>query len=121
MSFDGKNVVMPVTIANGASLSGVVGLIDYNLTLVGIQMPAAWTAAALTFQVSVDGGSTWQNLYDGSSERSEAVDAARYQRIDYTKYAGFTWLKVRSGTAGTPVNQGAARILYLQFAKVLAG
>ena len=29
-------------------------------------MPATWQTAALTFQVSPDGGTTWQELYDGA-------------------------------------------------------
>ena len=40
-------------IAAGTALSGPVPL--GALTLVGISMPAAWTAAPLTFQVSPDG------------------------------------------------------------------
>ena len=42
--------VSSATIANGASLSGAVYV--GNRRLIGIQMPAAWTAAVLTFQVS---------------------------------------------------------------------
>ena len=45
-----------VTISNGQSLSPQANL--GNKLLVGIQMPAVWTAAALTFQASPDGGTT---------------------------------------------------------------
>ena len=42
------------TIGTGASLSQQIDL--GAMTLVGIVMPASWTAAGLTFQVSADGG-----------------------------------------------------------------
>ena len=42
-----------VTIANGTSLSAAVNLGSGKLR--GIALPAAWTAAVLSFQVSLDG------------------------------------------------------------------
>lgn len=101
----------PVTIANGASLSGAAAL--NNQRLVAIIMPAAWTAAGLTFQAS-DDGTNWFNLHDGAgTEVSLTVAASRYVRLAPLDWSRIRYLKVRSGTSGAPVNQGADRIVTL--------
>jgi hypothetical protein len=100
-----------VTIANGAALSNAVKL--SGATLLGIEMPAAWTAAGLTFQHSID-GVTYTDLYDGAgAEVSLTVVAAHYVFLPPANWSGIVYLKVRSGTGGTPVNQGAERVLKL--------
>ena len=98
------------TIANGASLSGVIDL--GGRKLVAIDMPASWTAASLTFQASVD-GTNFDNMYDGATERSVTVAASYYSMLNIGDWIGVRYLKVRSGTSGTPVNQGGARVLTL--------
>jgi hypothetical protein len=105
----------PATILSGTSLSGPVAL--GALTLVGISMPAAWTAAALTFQVSPDGGATWQELVDNAGA-AISITAAAATFIMLIGEASFNWrginmIQVRSGTVGVPVNQGADRIVNL--------
>lgn len=102
---------LTVTIANGASLSGAVSLA--GLLLVGIVMPASWTAADLTFQASRD-GSTYNNVYDeGGLEVTVDAAVSRHIVIDPARFAGCEYLKVRSGTSGVAVNQAAARSLVL--------
>ncbi len=102
---------IPAVIANGASLSPEVDL--GARTLVGIAMPAAWTAAALTFQVSVDGGATWLNMQTASAELSYTAAAGQYIGVDPALWRGVNAIKVRSGTSGTPVNQGQQATLTL--------
>ena len=99
-----------VVIANGESLSGAKDL--RGRKLVAIIMPDTWTAASLTFQASVD-GTNYFNVYDGSSERTLSVSASYYSALNIADWVGFRYLKIRSGTAGTPVNQGGARTLTL--------
>ncbi len=100
------------TIANGQSLSTGVPL--GAKSLVGIAMPAAWDAAGLTFQVSVDDRATWLDLVDTSGTALAAtVAAAQFVQIDPTKWKGINNVKVRSGTAGAPVNQTADRAIIL--------
>lgn len=102
---------LTVTIANAASLSGAVNLAGMDLTR--IKLPAAWTAASLTFQVSED-GSTFQDLYDTSGEVTLTTPGtSRSVQVDPNNFAGIQWIKVRSGTSGTPVNQGGARSITL--------
>jgi hypothetical protein len=100
-----------VDIANGQSLSGAVNLAGH--LLVGVVMPSAWTTANLTLQVSRD-ASTYNNLHDfAGNEYTIVAAASRHILLDPSELAGAEWVKVRSGTSGTPVNQGAARVLYL--------
>lgn len=99
------------TIANGASLSDAVDL--GGKLLGGILMPAAWTAANLTFQASAD-GVTYGNVYDAvGDEYTVTAAASRFIALDPSMFSGAQYVKVRSGTAGSPVNQGAARVIVL--------
>lgn len=105
-------VVVTATIANGASLSGAVDLKSGRV--VALAMPAAWTAAVVTFQVSVDGGGTYQDLMDQyAAEVSLAVAQGKTYQLDPAMFLGFSNLKVRSGTSAAAQNQGAARDLAL--------
>lgn len=100
-----------VVIANGASLSSEADL--KGRKLVGILMPASWTAATITFQSRPTAAHTATNVYDAGTERSIAVDASRFHMVDIEDWMGVRFLAIRSGTAGAAVNQGAERTLTL--------
>ncbi len=105
----------PASIAAGQSLSGPVSLGAF--TLVGISMPTAWTTASLTFQASPDGGTTWQDIYDGAGNEV-MITAAAQQFVMLPNFPSYDWrginmLQVRSGTTGAPVNQVAAAVVNL--------
>lgn len=120
--------IRTATIANGASLSGAVDLFssgtkeDFDPTLAGIEMPAAWTSAKISFQVSTD-GTTYGSLFkiDGSTEYT--IDVSGYTAasssvvrsvpVEPQLFLGWRYVKIRSGEAASPVNQGAARSLIL--------
>jgi hypothetical protein len=103
---------IPVLIANGTAISAATPL--GAKTLVGLSMPAAWTAAGLSFQVSPDGGTTWQELVDTTGAAiSFTVAAATFMQVTPSSWRGVNMIKVRSGTSGSPVNQGADRTLTL--------
>lgn len=110
------NDALSAFIANGASLSGVVPIL--GRAIVGILLPATWTAAAITFSASPD-DITYGDLYDdGGTEvtiASASVVAGRFitNATILEKLASARYVKIRSGTTGTPVNQGAARTLIL--------
>lgn len=98
-------------IAKDGSITGVIDLAGYALC--GIQMPAAWTAADLTFQVSHD-GQTFADLYDhDDNEVAVKVDAARFIQLNPQDWLGVRFLKIRSGSAQTPTTQDAERIIVL--------
>lgn len=103
--------VFTVTIPANASLSGTVQLNEF--VPVAIVMPSAWDAANLTFQASED-GTTFLDLYGTSgSELQVTAGANRFIALDPVQFRGARFLKVRSGTSGTPVNQSAQRTLRL--------
>jgi hypothetical protein len=103
------STVLQTIIANGTSLSPAIAA--SNGRLIAIQMPAAWTAAVLTFQGSMD-GITFSDIYDATgAEISVTVVAAHGVSLDVTVFAGWQFLKFRSGTGAAAVNQAADRTL----------
>lgn len=97
-------------IGSGTALSNAVCVLGYDI--VAIQMPAAWTSAVVTFETSMD-DSTYSEVYDDAgNEVSLTVAAGRWVTIpsDVSLHFG-TYIKVRSGTNATPVNQAADREL----------
>lgn len=98
-------------IANGASQSAALDLAVARLGR--ITLPAAWTAADLTFLVS-DDNITFNPLYDKDGVEYKVVAAAsRTVLIAVADFLGVRYLKIRSGTVATPVAQGASRDLIL--------
>jgi hypothetical protein len=84
-------------------------------------LPAAWTAANVTFQVSVD-GTTFGGLFAGdagteaeykltTTYTAASGSIVRAIPIDGNKFQGAAFVKVQSGVTGTTVNQGADRIV----------
>ena len=112
--FDYQATPQTAVIASGASLTGSIDLDAGRRTLIGIQMPAAWTTASLTFVVSHD-NTTFVPLYwDGAEYTILAAGGAAASlgvSLEPSAFAGWPFVKVRSGTSGTAVNQGAARTL----------
>lgn len=118
-----QRTTVPVTILTGQSLSGTADIGTHRL--IGIEMPAAWDAASLTFSVSED-GVTFRDLYSTTVEVAVAsAGASRYLALETTG-AGVAstgmaesfprFVKVRSGTSGAAVNQTADRIVKLVLA-----
>jgi hypothetical protein len=111
MAFDTSTAT--VTIASGTSLSPAVFLGAKVLT--AIQMPAAWDAAPISFQVSLDGGVTYQPLYDGAGSivQIPSPAASHNETVNPADLASGIFLKLQSGVPGTLVNQTADRVLTL--------
>jgi hypothetical protein len=96
------------TIASGQSLSTAIDLGDAKY--IGIIMPAVWDTAGLTFQASDEKEGTYRDVYDAAgTEYTVTAAAGRAFLLDSTKFAAWRFLKIRSGTAGTAVNQTAER------------
>lgn len=104
-----------VTIANGASLSGAIDL--GSSSLAGILMPSAWTAAGLSFAVSTSLAGTYVPLWNAIGSEytvpSASAVASQFIVLPVADFLGIQFIKVRSGTAGSAVNQGASRDLVL--------
>lgn len=101
-----------VTILSGASLSDSISL--ENRHLMSIIIPAAWTAAALTFQFSTD-DVNYYNAFSLTAELTANTTAAAAGQIvnipSTDAFHSARYLKIRSGTSGTAVVQAATRIL----------
>ena len=100
-----------VVIANGESLSTALDL-DGGV-LEGFIMPAAWTAATVSFEGSMD-DTTYYECGDGTAEVSLVADTGWIIAIPMGSINGLgRYVKVRSGTSVIPVNQAAARTITL--------
>lgn len=113
-----QKAVLPedVTIASGAALTAGINL--KGRVLAGIIMPSSWTTANLTLQACATEAGTYVDVYStAGTEYAITAAASRYLAIDITQTRGLNFIKVRSGTTGTPVNQGADRTLTLMLAR----
>lgn len=108
-------VALKATITSGTSLSDAVPLHGAGT---GFYMPSGWTTAAITFQASQD-GQTFYDMYD-SAQTTTAVErtiasgnavTGRFFAFSLNDWLGANWIKIRSGTSASPVNQGADRVI----------
>lgn len=104
---------IPVTIESGESLAAAISLA--GLSLVGIEMPSAWTTAALSFQIEGKDA-----VDDAGSEISIAAAANTFTVVSTLskQLRGADQVIVRSGVTATPVTQLGDRVLYLILAKL---
>jgi hypothetical protein len=112
---------LTATVPNGATALSSAIFIGEKV-ICGIKMSAAWSTAALTFQWSFD-GETWAELMDSNGTAISVAAPAQGTQftLDPSDFAAVVWVKVRSGTANTPVNQGADRVLTLFARKFYPG
>lgn len=100
-----------ISIPASGTISDTISLV--NQTLLGIQMPAAWSAADLTFRVSPD-NVTFSDMFDQyGNEFVVKASASRFIVLNPADWVGIRFLAVRSGTVGTPVTQPSARNIVL--------
>lgn len=102
------DIISTAVIAAGASLSAEADI--GNKVLVGIVLPANWSAAGggLTFQASIDGGVTLNEvttLAGAAYTVNYAAAGGAYIAVDPNTLRGISSFKIRSGTVGSPVNQ----------------
>lgn len=103
---------LPFAILNGASLSAALQI--NGLHGEAIYMPAAWTAAGLSFAGCDTQGGTYLPLVDALGvEVTLTVAAGTLIVLPISLIRGMNWLKLRSGTSGAAVNQGADRSILL--------
>ena len=106
------------TIASGTAITGSIDLKDQPI--LAVRIPASWTTANLTFQGSQDGTNFFDvyNLY-GDEFTAVVGGASRYVVMSPFDFQWARYIKIRSGTTGTPVNQGADRSLLIITRRVL--
>lgn len=100
------------TIPSGQSLSNGVQIPG---RMVGISVPTM-DSCALTFQASAS-GETWRDYWvvGGTGETSIAAGTHNHFYPTWTTPSGLGWLKIRSGTAGSPVAQSADRVIRIAY------
>ncbi len=104
--------VVPAAIGAGQSLSEPLNL--GGLRLFGIVIPAEWTAASLSFQVSPDAGTSWFELVGDSGENVAVTSkTASCMMVDPKLFAPFQYIRIRSGLASAAVSQISNRTLQL--------
>jgi len=97
-----------------AAAGSVTPSIDLTSTaLLGFITSAAWTPAALNIEVSVD-NTTWVTSVIGSDSTAagswSSITANTAYSLDPTSFLPYRYIRFRSGTSATPVNQAAARV-----------
>ena len=98
-------------IANNGTLSNAVHVPDGEIVR-GILTASAWTAASLTFDVSVDDGVNYFSLaYPDGSEFIVTPSTTIARFVPFPTVVGVSHIKARSGISGTTTAQGAERTL----------
>jgi hypothetical protein len=102
---------VPAAIAAGANLTPALKLEGFGV--VRIALPASWDTANLTFQVSDEENGTFTDLYDSDGNEVVVIASANRNIVLPARIfgTGFFFIKVRSGTSATAVNQSVARTL----------
>jgi hypothetical protein len=110
--------ILTTIISASASLSAQIDI--GTKSLVGLVIPANWTTASITFQVSPDGGTTWAVLMDSTTAGAYTVATVTpvgsfpaAVAVDPAKLRGWSSYKIQSGTTGTPVVQTNAQTIQL--------
>lgn len=113
-----------VTISDGSSLSGAAKL--DGMLLIGLRTDSAWDSNVITFQVGVSNdvggidetGTSFLDVYeqDGTEAQagsSSSITADSHVTLDPALFAGFEYVKVRSGTSGSAQNQSGDTVVTL--------
>lgn len=115
-----KIISRTATIDSGESKSATVSLGEQYqpgiYQVLAMQMPAAWTAASVSFEVSSDGDTFVPLYWNNDSYIITALggaDASSGVALEPSAFAGWPYIKVVSGVDGSLVNQAAEREIKL--------
>jgi len=107
--YDNMAIWDSTTILSGTSITDVIDL-SANYRLISIEITSAWDAADITFQVSSD-GVNFKDYYTTKELTYPGGTGNRIIGIIPSDFAGIRYLKIRSGTSATPVNQSNDEVL----------
>jgi len=103
------------SIAASASLSNAIDVGDGGL--VALMLPSGWTTALITFLASDDLAGTYAPVFDGSGTGlvltvlATAGVASQYIALNPGTFSGLRYIKIQSGTVGSPVVQTNAVVV----------
>ena len=113
------NKVIEATIKDGESLSDVIDVRGYRA--MAIAMPSEWTAANITFQGAVEEDGDFLDVYDDDGDELQISAAANRfivvcgeaEKIpdSMNVISPLRYIKLRSGTSASAVNQGDDRTI----------
>lgn len=112
VTYGGDITVATATIASGASQSDVVDTQGHTSFM--LLMPAAWTTAHITFLASDSPSGTFLKVMkqDGTELDVNVAASGAYALETLSPQLCIArYIKLRSGTASVPVNQGAERTI----------
>lgn len=104
----GDTSIVSVTIAQAAQLSSVAAL--GSKRVVGIVMPAAWTAATLTLYCTINGAGTDSLPVNDGSGGTKTLTVAASQITEVPPDFGYAFPNIQLYSS---VAQGAARVIKL--------
>lgn len=115
-TIDSKINIKTVTIAAGATgLSAVVDLEGFDS--IAVETDAAFVTAVLTFQAAPYRDGTFKNVYDntGTEVVTASITASTIHSLDtiFLALRPFRFIKIRSGTAASAVDQTSGTTLTL--------
>lgn len=106
-NFPSALVTLSTTITSGQTASAAVDL--KGTSLLGVQLPAAFTGTSLKFQVATTLAGTYQDVIDGAGNTlTKTVAQGKYLYLDPSLFAGIQFIKLVSGSS-----EGATRTLEL--------
>lgn len=106
--------VITTTIASGASITNGLDLGSCTPIRMTVSTVASgWTAANITMQTSDDEGTTYSNYFDqyGTEITMVVTAAGTAIQLDPATFNNLRYVKFRSGTSSSAVNQAATRTL----------
>lgn len=111
----GETTIREVSIPTGATgLSAAIDIEGY--THAGIIIPSGWQTANITFKAGVTATGTFYDVYDNDGDELTVIAAAS-RAISFStapvSLPAFRFIKLRSGTTGTPVDQTGSPTLTL--------
>jgi hypothetical protein len=104
-----------ISFTSGTALSSAIDLRNpdlFGFTPLILVTPAAWTAAVITAQLSLD-GVTWSDMHllTGEFTTTGTVLANQAHVLSAYPFRGVPFIRFRSGNAAIPVNQAADRVV----------
>ena len=117
------NQVITATIPSGTSTSTAIDMTSpslYGYTPAMVVVPAAWTSAVLSIEVSFD-GTTWSDLHQwtaGAYTTNAALVAGDATSMINLPLKGVPYWRIVSGSHTVPVNQAATRTLQILLATI---
>lgn len=106
--------VIGAEINNNEAISGSVDLGGFSL--IALEMPELWAGTQVTFQCKAERSQTsaesiedWDNVYDSAGNELTVTVAANRVVTDIPELAPLRFIRIRSGTSTTPVNQSPSK------------